>query len=105
MQACNAQKALSWFHKKAQIESLRLVCLNPLALAFTNLTVLWTATKLCFVVLVGLRKQASQANHSRLHILALGVETEPDFLHSDASVIGQPTYVSFQHTSNHTLLR
>ena len=32
----NALKALSRFHKKAQIESLRLVCLNPLALAFTK---------------------------------------------------------------------
>ena len=32
----NALKALSWFHKKAQIESLRLVCLNPLALAFSK---------------------------------------------------------------------
>ena len=32
----NALKALSWFHKKAQIESLRHVCLNPLALAFTK---------------------------------------------------------------------
>ena len=32
----NALKALSWFHKKAEIESLRLVCLNPLALAFTK---------------------------------------------------------------------
>ena len=30
----SALKALSWFYKKAQIESLRLVCLNPLALAF-----------------------------------------------------------------------
>ena len=32
----NALKALSWFYKKAQIDSLRLVCLNPLALAFTK---------------------------------------------------------------------
>ena len=32
----NALKALSWFHKKVQIESLRLACLNPLALAFTK---------------------------------------------------------------------
>ena len=32
----NALKALSWFYKKTQIESLRLVCLNPLALAFTK---------------------------------------------------------------------
>ena len=32
----NALKALSWFHKKAQIDSLRLVCLNPLALAFSK---------------------------------------------------------------------
>ena len=32
----NALKALSWFHKKAQIESLRLACLNLLALAFTK---------------------------------------------------------------------
>ena len=32
----NALKALSWFYKKAQIDSLRLVCLNPLVLAFTK---------------------------------------------------------------------
>ena len=32
----NALKALSWFHKKAQIDSLRMVCINPLALAFSK---------------------------------------------------------------------